>query len=425
MVRRWCVILFVLAVSSQLQVCPEEGNTSPEGIVLREGDAIQEGIGLAEQGRMEEPDRLAEGFERVSLVVAEPGSVLYTILGHACLHMECPYYGIDYIYSYESEDVRGKVGRFLLNDLKMGMYYIAPEEYIEDNRREGRGVAEYRLNLPAEVEMELWRVLDERVDEGSELEYDYIKRGCTISIVHNLDIAVAAANRLHEEPVYTLRYPKWDKGFDRTLREIVYDNAPKGWQLFYAMTLVGGQVDNPNLKKKDKLIIPSDLVRIWKQTTINDIPLITEEPEELLPAEHRYQGEAFTPLHASLIVLLLAIVGLFCKKPYVDWCILGLQTALGCLMVWLLVMPIAGSEWSWLIIPFNPLPAICWRWRRYWALPYAVVIAVWCIGMVLAPHRLVEYAHLVLAASFALVLVKTLFGSPTGGRKPCGCEART
>ena len=80
MVRRWCVILFVLAVSSQLQVCPEEGNTSPEGIVLREVDAIQEGIGLAEQGRMEEPDRMAEGFERVSLVLAEPGSVLYTIL---------------------------------------------------------------------------------------------------------------------------------------------------------------------------------------------------------------------------------------------------------------------------------------------------------------------------------------------------------
>ncbi len=368
------------------------------------GSAVEADYASAE--RLPEPDRLADDFVHVGLVVAEPGDVLYSILGHACLHLSCPYYDIDYIYSYESENVRGKVVRFLLNDLKMGMYYLAPEEYLDDNIQEGRGVVEYPLNLPAEVETELWRVLDTKVEEGKNLDYDYIKRGCTISIVHNLDLAVAAANRLHAEPVYTLRYPKWNTGFDRTLREIVYDNAPKGWQLFYAMTIVGGQVDNPHLKKKDKLIIPSDLVRTWKQTTLNGMPLITDEPDELLPMEHRYQGDVFTPLHASLIVLLLAIIGLFWQKPYIDWCILSLQTAFGCLMAWLLVMPIAGSEWSWLIIPFNPLPAICWRWRRQWALPYAIMIAIWCIGMLLAPHRLVEYAHLVLAVSFALVLVK-------------------
>lgn len=353
-----------------------------------------------------EPDRLAGDFAHFHLVVAERGEVLYSILGHACLHTRCPYYNIDYIYSYESEQVRGRVGRFLLNRLKMGMYYISPDEYLADNRQEGRGVVEYKLNLPPEVETELWRVLDMRVEEGHDLDYDYIKRGCTVSIVENLDKAVAAANQLHGETVYTLKYPKWDEGFNRTLREFVYDNAPHGWQLFYAMTIVGGQVDNPNLKKKEKLIIPSDLVRIWKQTTINGTPIITDEPEELLPLQHKYNGDTFTPLHASLIILLLAIISLFWKKTYIDYAILCLQTLLGCLMLWLLIMPIAGSEWSWLIIPFNPLPALCWKWRNKWALPYAALIIIWCLGMLLAPHRLVEYAHLLLAIAFALVLLK-------------------
>ncbi|MBR1785620.1 MAG: DUF4105 domain-containing protein [Paludibacteraceae bacterium] len=353
-----------------------------------------------------EPDRMADDFISVSLVVAERGEVLYTILGHACLRLRCPYYDLDYMYSYESEQVRGRVVRFLLNDLKMGMYYISPEEYLDDNRLEGRGVVEYKLNLPAEVETELWRVLDERVNEGKNLEYDYIKRGCTISIVENLDKAVASANKFYDKPVYKLLYPQWDEGFDRTLREFVYDNSPEGWQRFFGMTLVGGQVDNPDLRKKDKLIIPSDLVRVWKQTNINDIPIITEEATVLQPLQHKYNGETFTPLHASLVVLLLALISLFWQKPYIDWCVLALQTVLGCLMLWLLVMPLAGSEWSWLIVPFNPLLAICWKWREKWALWYAVVVALWAVAMMLAPHRLVEYAHLVLALSMAVVCLK-------------------
>ena len=360
-----------------------------------------------------EPDRLADDFVSVGLVVAERGDVLYSILGHACLHTKCPYYDIDYVYSYESEGVSGKVVRFLMNDLRMGMFYIAPADYLEDNIQEGRGVVEYPLNLPAEVESELWRVLDTKVDEGHELDYDYIKRGCTISIVENLDRAVAAANSLHEQPVYQLKYPKWDDSFDRTLREIVYDNAPKGWQRFFGMTLVGGQVDNPHLKKKDKLIIPADLVRTWKQTTINDVPLITEEPVELLPLQHKHNGDTFTPLHASIIVLLLALISLFWKKPYIDWCILGLQTALGCLMLWLLISPLPGSEWSWLIIPFNPLPAILWHWHEKWGVWYAAMIVIWTVGVLLAPHRLVEYAHIVFALAFSVVLLKPLIQSAT------------
>lgn len=344
----------------------------------------------------EEPDRLADGFVKVGLVIAEPGDVLYSILGHACLHLQCPYYGLDYIFSYESEDVSTKVGRFLLNDLKMGMLALSPEEYLEPYRAEGRGVREYALNLPPEVKMRLWQVLDSKVLEAT-VPYDYIKRGCAIAVLHALQEACG------EIP---MDLPVTGKAFNRTLREMFYDNAPKGWQLFYAMTLVGGAVDDPDLPKTEKLIVPRELLATLQHTEVGGQTLVAEEALELLPAVNQYKGDRFTPLHASLLLLLLAIASLFWQRPYIDWLLLALQTALGLLMMWLFFSPLPGTEWSWLVIPFNPLPLLLWHWRRYWALPWALVLLVWIIGMLCAPHRLVEYAHIVFVLAFVFVLLK-------------------
>ena len=352
----------------------------------------------AEQGFNDTIDRLADDFVLVSLVIAEPGDVLYSILGHAAIHMQCPYYNLDYVFSYESEAVRGKVLRFLMDDLKMGMTAISSDEFLEQYRQEGRGVREYHLNLPPEAETELWRVLDEKVGEGMMLKYDCIKRGCATSCRKLIEQVCKSPHIVYSDQ--TLHE-------SRTMREQFYDNAPHGWPLFECMTLGGGYVDDPTLPATTRLIAPRELVAAWQHATINDTPLITGEPHELAPTIKQYRGDKFTPLHASLIILLLAIVSLFWKRPYLDWVILALQTLLGCLMLWLLFSPLPGTEWSWLIIPFNPLPAIFWKWRNRWGLFYAIGIVVWCIGMLCAPHRLVEYAHILLSISFAIVLVKS------------------
>lgn len=67
------------------------------------------------------------------------------------------------------------------------------------------------------------------------------------------------------------------------------------------------------------------------------------------------------------------------------------------------------TQWNWLIIPFNILPAIAWYWRRYWALPYACVLFIWCLVMaseLLWGHVLVDWPHIVLALSFGVVIFK-------------------
>lgn len=359
----------------------------------------------AQMGFNDNINRLADDFVDVYVVVSTPGDVLYSILGHAALYLVCDTFDLEYIYSYESESVQGKVFRFLLNDLKMGMTAIPMKDYLAPYKDEGRGVGGYKLNLPPEVEIELWRVLDTRLEEGVELQYDYIKRGCAISIVDNIQEAIRSANQQYGT-TYQIDYAPWGSKFDRTLREIFYDNAPHGWGLFYCMTLVGGQVDNPNLPKEEKLICPNELVATWQQAKINNNALLSSDKITFLSAQKEYKTEPFTPLYASILLLLLSLLNLAWRRPYFDWLLLAIQTLLGILMVWLLFSPLPGSEWSWLIIVFNPLPLVFWKWRQHWSMWYILIIVVWCMGMLLAPHRLVEYAHIFLALSFALVLFK-------------------
>ena len=361
-------------------------------------------LGVRAQAFNDTIDRTADDFVIASLVVADPGEVLYSTLGHAALRLQCPTFGLDYVYTSEGEGVRGKVLRFLMNDLKMGVGQFSLDGYLQPYLKEKRGVREYRLNLPAEVKTELWRLCDERMMQGMHLRYDPVKRGCAISVVHSIEDAIRAANQQTGKQ-YRIEYPEWGEPFDRTLREIFYDNAPHDWGLFWCMTIVGGIVDKPNLPKKEKLICPQELADTWMQSSIDGRPVISE-PAVVLNEGEPLQKSFFSPLLVALMILVLSVIGLFMKNPAIDWLILGMQTVLGCLILWLMIIPLPATGWSWLIIPFNPFAAIAWKWRDKWALPYAIVIVLWCIGMLCAPHRLVEYAHMVLALSFGMVLLK-------------------
>ena len=401
--NRWVYIILLLLCSSVFAF----GQTRDDTDLSLSDHAREVAERNAAQGFNDTIDRLAEDFVTVSLVVSEPGEVLYSVLGHACLHLQCPTFGLDYIFTYESEGVRGKVFRFLLNDLNMGMMSLYMNDYLQPYKEEGRGVKEYRLNLPPEVKSELWRMCDERVGQGMYLEYDPVKRGCAISVVHSVEDAIRSANEMTGNN-YQIVYPEWGNKSNRTIREIFYDNAAKGWGLFWCMTMVSGRyVDNPDIPEEEKLIAPFELVERWQVATINGLPIISEEPIELAPSQKQYNGEWFSPLVFALLLFVLSIIGMFTKNSYLDYAFLSLYTIFSLLITYMLVFPsMPNTDWNWLIIPFNILPAICWKWRKKWALPYVIVIALWCICMLCAPHRLVEYTHIILATSFGIILLK-------------------
>ena len=64
------------------------------------------------------------------------------------------------------------------------------------------------------------------------------------------------------------------------------------------------------------------------------------------------------------------------------------------------------TQWNWFVVPFCPLPFVFWKWRRWWALPFAAVCLFWVLGMLVYPHQIVDSAHLVLATAMAVCNVE-------------------
>ena len=69
-------------------------------------------------------DSIDENFVIASVLLAEPGRALYSNAGHVTLRLQCPDHKLDYVFSYESENVAQEILSFLAGNLKMGMFAI-------------------------------------------------------------------------------------------------------------------------------------------------------------------------------------------------------------------------------------------------------------------------------------------------------------
>lgn len=381
--KKWLLILLSLFVYTNVWA-------SKDSLSVAERNALQ--------GFNDTINRYTDDFVKASLFVADPGDVMYMVLGHAALHMECPTFGLDYVFTYESEDIPQRVLSFFAGRLKMGMMAVPTADYLQNYAAEQRRVMEYHLNLSPEQKMELWRVLDEIVREGMDKPYDYVKHGCAVSCLEALE-AVPGLSITYNIPKEIQRM---------TIKDAFYAYAPPGWARFEVITIAGGVVDDIHYPQLKRIIAPQELLTVLKQSTIDGEPVIQEEKELLAGVPRKRTW--FSPMVFVLIVLILAIANFFIKQEFISIAMLSIQTLIGCLIMYLVIFStLCATEWNWLIIPFNILPAIFWYWRRYWALPYAVVIALWCVAMLginIWGHILVDWPHIVLALAFAAVLLK-------------------
>ena len=384
----------------------------------RDGVVDERELSVAErnalQGFNDTIDRTAEDFITVSLVVCDPGDVLFSSFGHSALRLQCPAFDLDYIYSYESEGIAHNMGRFLCGDMRMGMFAVPTDTFCASFIEEGRGVSEYYLNLSSMQEQELWKTMDKLVAQGADQPYDYYNHGCAISIVHVVKQALKGT---------PIEYGEWSDKYNGTLRELGYECVTKSgflWNRFALMTLAGSDIDNRNIAKEKKLIVPADLAEVWQQATIDGRPLLDKEPHILVPATGQEEKVWCTPLGVSIIVLLLALLsfatiwmphkGCRIAGDVVDYGVLVIITLMGAVVTYtVFCSTLPCTRWNWLIIPFNILPAVAWHWRKYWALVWAFVLMTWSIVMTsawLCGYIWVEWAHIVLTIAFVTILLK-------------------
>ena len=172
--------------------------------------------------------------------------------------------------------------------------------------------------------------------------------------------------------------------------------------------------DIPNERK---FIVPIDVIEAWQTATIDGRPILINDAIEILPKGLRKADTWCTPLLLSILLVLLALwslATLWVNKRIakisgrvIDDVILGVVTLIGLCMTYLLFLSnLPCTDWNWLYIAFNPLPAVIWYWRKYWALPYAILMIIWVIGMIFAPHLLALWPHILIIIAFTIVLLK-------------------
>ena len=259
----------------------------------------------AAQGFNDTIDRLAPDFVTVSLCVADPTDQSQDYLGmtgHAFLRLQCPTFGLDYCFSYESEKIKGQLWDYLTGKLRMSMCAVPTDIYVEDYRIWKRAVHEYRINMPAEAEQRLWEQMDNHMMTEREMQMDLIKFGCTNTILRYVEKSLTP-DRIE------YRWP--EKFLKKSAMEIAEEHLEcYPWSLLGIRLTAGkdfARMKNP----KQKVFFPTDLLEVWSQSTINGEPMLTYVGDLVEAEPVVVQKPWFTPQVCGilLLVLLIGIIG--------------------------------------------------------------------------------------------------------------------
>jgi hypothetical protein len=281
--------------------------------------------------------------------------------------------------------------------LKMGMTSVPAQRVLSDYANAGRGISEYVLNIPLDKRKQLWQYLDRKVEEGMNLPYDFLYRGCAITSLRAIQAALLPD---------TISFGKWDEKFVKKSRRVLVSNQviKYPWQHFFLQTMVGTEVEQP-CAITSKVIIPQDLIDVLQKATLNGQPLL-EQPQILATVEFSADQCAWfpTPKMLAFLLLMLAFVSCCYMQRSLSYLFLLLQSLFGIFMIYLVVFSnLPCTNFSWLLIPFNPLPLLFWYWRKLWLLPFGVICSVWSLVMFLQMgNTLVDLAHIVFALALAV-----------------------
>lgn len=348
-------------------------------------------------------DRSDPNFVKASLLIMSPGDELWSCAGHSMLRLECPKFNLDFCFSYESESVKEKLLSFFAGKLRMGMFAIPTQQGLKDFEKDGRSVIQYSLNLPPDVKQRLWKILDDKVAEGPNLPYDYLKRGCSQSLLAILREALLPLE---------MEIPEQFDVYNQTRRDSM-DKAVQDfpWNRFFLHIICGSEMDW-ELPKVETIVIPNDLRVFLQNSCVNGKPIMETEGKVLLPLKRHYETNVITPtMIAWVLVVVAAITTFFAKFRWLDWMFLALQSVIALPLTYLVCFTsLPATAWNWLLVPFNLLPLVFWKWRQKWALWFAGVLVLWEIGMITYPHRLTAPAYLVLVGAYILFYVRIAIG---------------
>lgn len=265
----------------------------------------------AAQGFNDTIDRLDPDFVLVSLCVADPtdqSQDYLGITGHTFLRFQCPTFGLDYCFSYESEKIKGQLWDYLTGKLKMGMFAIPTDAYVEDYRVWKRAVHEYRINMPADAEQRLWEQMDNHMMTEKHIQMNLVKYDCANTLMRYVERALSPMQ---------IEYTWPNKFMTKSAMELAEEQlANYPWSLL-VVRLTAGKEYAKLTTPKQKILFPTDLVEVWSQSTLNGGPLLTYAGDLVEAEPVVVKKPWFTPQVCGILLLIICVgccVWIFVRK---------------------------------------------------------------------------------------------------------------
>lgn len=255
----------------------------------------------AAQGFNDTIDRLVDDFVTVSLCIADPTDQTQDFLGitgHSFLRLQCPKFGLDYCFSYESERIKGQLWDYISGRLKMGMFAAPTDEYLEDYRIWQRAVHEYHLSLPAEAKLRLWEQMDNHLMEEREMQMDLFKFGCTSTILRYVEKAL-------QPDVITYNWP--EKYLEESVITLAGEHLQYHPWIFFGMRIIAGRQLRALNMPKQKIVFPTDLLEVWSSATIDGTPVLAYAGDIVEAEPPVYTKPWFTPQLCGILLLVIII----------------------------------------------------------------------------------------------------------------------
>lgn len=272
-------------------------------VVMAQESAVSVAERNAAQGFNDTIDRLDSDFVLVSLCIADPtdqSQDYLGIAGHAFLRLQCPTFGLDYCFSYESEKLKGQLLDYMFGKLRMGMFAVPTAEYIEDYRIWKRAVHEYRLHMPPEAEQRLWEQMDNHLMAEHDMQMNIVKFGCANTILRYVERALLPDTLVYQWPEKYLTMSAMKNAEEH------FCNYP--WTMF-GLRLTARKEYAKLTTPKQKVIFPTDLVEVWLLAMFKGEPFLTYIGD-LVEAEPVVVTKPwFTPQVSGILLLVLIVSG--------------------------------------------------------------------------------------------------------------------
>ena len=346
----------------------------------------------------------SSNFVTASILTISPTNEVYSVFGHTAIRMECPVYQLDYVFTFESDPSVGGFLTFFAGKAKARFVAVPTQEFVENTKKEGRGIKQYELNLTHHEKQELWRNLDNDMVAGAHRKFN-LQNHCVSTAL--LLIRQSCINETLEwAPLQGIML--LNNG--DLLRHYVKKSE---WAEFLFVLFIGTHYEE--YEDQDVRVCPQNVAtELTRASFVNQEygtkrPVMTGKTIDLLPDKHVDIKCAITPIILFTILLLLTCLVTLGEwlwhwkraARWLDTIMLITQTLMGIILLAIAFgSDVFGHCWNWYLIPFNPIPFILWiclrkqkNYGRVYLL-YSVVLVVFLaltpfLSQLDLPHQLV------------------------------------